>query len=105
MIADWGGASLEYNIMGKPVIYIDTPPKIRNLNYEALNILPIEIKIREEIGSIFNLKNIKDISYEIFKLIQKKNETTKDINNYIFDYQANIDYVTKFISNLVVNND
>jgi len=63
MISDWSGAALEYAFgLGKPVVFVDVPKKINNQEYTELNITPFEVSIRESIGQVLKIDNIKDIS-------------------------------------------
>jgi YidC/Oxa1 family membrane protein insertase len=56
MISDWSGAATEYAFaLGKPVIYIDTPPKIMNPEWERVGLPSFESSIRELIGRVVSL--------------------------------------------------
>lgn len=53
LISDWSGAALDYAFSRlKPVVFIDTPPKVNNPDHRDLDIEPIEVSIRSEIGSV-----------------------------------------------------
>lgn len=53
MIADWSGAALEYAFgLERPVLFLDTPRKVNNPEYERLEITPLEVSIRDEIGAV-----------------------------------------------------
>jgi hypothetical protein len=53
MVTDWSGAALDYAFgLGKPVIFIDTPRKVNNSDYEAIDIEPFESSIRGVVGEI-----------------------------------------------------
>ena len=55
MISDWSGAALEYAFtLNKPVIFCDVPRKVNNPNYQDIEIEPLEVRIREEIGVIWD---------------------------------------------------
>lgn len=55
MISDWSGAALEYAFaLNKPVIFCDVPKKVNNPNYQDIEIEPIEVLIRENIGIIWD---------------------------------------------------
>lgn len=97
MIADWGGVSLEYSVLNKPIIYIDTMPKIRNENYKKINFIPFEIKIRNEIGIVIKLEDIDKLPKNCLNLISNQFNKNKNIKKYIFDYNQNIDYVVSYI--------
>lgn len=51
MLTDWSGISYEYSFSTlKPVLFIDTPMKIMNPDYEEIGVTPIELDIRNSIG-------------------------------------------------------
>lgn len=60
MISDWSGAALDYAFgLNKPVLFIDTPKKINNKDYDNLDLIPIENYIRNIIGQVVppNMEN------------------------------------------------
>ena len=62
IISDWSGISMEYAFtFERPVIFIDTPKKILNPNYDDITLEPIEISIRNNIGHVISLDNLKQI--------------------------------------------
>jgi YidC/Oxa1 family membrane protein insertase len=53
MITDWSGAGQDYGMgLGKPVLYIDLPPKSRNSTWRELGIEPFEMAVREKLGAL-----------------------------------------------------
>lgn len=53
LITDWSGIGLKYAFgTERPVIFIDTPPKVRNPRYRELDIRPVESYLRNKIGII-----------------------------------------------------
>ena len=85
MVSDWSGAALEYAFaLNKPIIFCDIPKKINNLNYHEIENVPIEISIREKIGTIWN--EISPIE-EAIKLCEQKskNDFQKLLNQYVFN--------------------
>ena len=53
MISDWSGAGSEYAFgLERPVLYINTPAKVNNPEYQKIDISPLEEVIREQIGAI-----------------------------------------------------
>lgn len=85
MISDWSGAALEYSFAFlKPVIFCDLPKKINNPNYKYVEIEPFEIKIRQEIGTLW------DCNTPINEKIQSCNKIAKEEllnirNKYLFN--------------------
>ena len=59
MISDWSGAALEYSFgLEKPVIFLDLPKKINNPIYKEIDIIPLEVSVREDIGIVTSVDQI-----------------------------------------------
>jgi len=53
MITDWSGAAHDYALgLGKPVLFMDMPPKSRNAVWQELGIEPFEMAVREKLGAL-----------------------------------------------------
>jgi len=79
LISDWSGISFEYAFtFERPVIFIDVPKKVLNLNSDNISTKPMEISIRNEIGSIVSPNNLESI-IDILKTIQENDLTSKKI--------------------------
>lgn len=53
MIADYSGFAMEFAFMReRPVLYVDVPSKVLNPDWRKLGLTPIEISIRERLGTI-----------------------------------------------------
>ena len=93
MISDWSGVAIEYAFaLEKPVLYIDVTQKMVNSDANDIEIIPLEKKIRAQIGDIVSLSEISKIpskienlwlnSPQIKKQIQKiREETVFNIGN------------------------
>ena len=90
LITDWSGISFEYMIQSKPIIFIDTPPKVNNKNYINSSNTPLEVSMRNEIGETINFNEINSIDPEILE---------KKINNALSKISNN----KKFIKNNFYN--
>jgi YidC/Oxa1 family membrane protein insertase len=70
LICDWSSTSIEYALgLEKPVLYIDVPRRVRNLNYEKIGTEPLEISIREEVGVVLAPGNVADAPERIEELL------------------------------------
>ena len=68
MVSDWGSTGSDFCLgLEKPVIYIDTPAKIRNHEYEHISKSAFEFEIRKQIGTIINLNNLSFV--ELIELL------------------------------------
>lgn len=53
MLGDWSGAALEYAFgLERPVLFVDTPPKVNNPEHDRIGLVGIESSLREEIGAV-----------------------------------------------------
>lgn len=51
MITDWSGIAYEYSLTTlKPTLFIDTPMKVMNPDYEEIGVVPFDVEIRNKIG-------------------------------------------------------
>ena len=51
LITDWSGIAYEYSFStGKPTLFINTPMKTINPNWQAIGIEPIDLQLREKLG-------------------------------------------------------
>jgi len=70
LISDWSAMAIEYALgFGKPVLFVDVPPRVRNPKWEELGIEPMEMRIRHELGSILPLDRIGDAPRFVEKLV------------------------------------
>jgi len=60
MIGDWSGAALEYAFgLERPVLFVDTPMKVNNPEYERIGLTAVEQSIRTEIGAIVDPADLR----------------------------------------------
>ena len=80
MISDWSGAAFEFAFARlRPVLFIDVPLKINNHDYKSYNIEPIEIKLRNKIGSVLSENKLDDLPNTINHLISDKDNWREKI--------------------------
>lgn len=87
MIGDWSGAALEFAMgLGRPVISIDTPPKVNNPEYMKIDLPPLEKQIRYEIGSVVPPDKPEQVLEEIPKLCANGQRLQlKECNRWVFN--------------------
>ena len=93
MVTDWGSTGSDFCLgLEKPVIYIDTPAKIRNNEYEHISKSAFEFEIRKQIGTIINLNNLSNLSTLIGQILKNHNKNdfvekkNNFLNNYVYNY-------------------
>ena len=61
MVSDWSGAALEFAFaLERPVLFIDVPRKVNNLDYERLENVPLEVSLRDDLGAVLAPERIGD---------------------------------------------
>jgi YidC/Oxa1 family membrane protein insertase len=71
LISDWSAMAIEYALgLEKPVIFVDLPRRIRNPDWELLDIEPQEAAFRELAGDIVSPKALDEVPQKIDRLLQ-----------------------------------
>ena len=105
LITDWSGIGMEFAWgMEKPVIYIDTPKKVHNPEYDKIAIVPLEIRLRNLIGTVIKPSACIEIDREVEKMFVKKEENkgalVKLRNENIFNWgraaEVGADYIMQY---------
>ncbi|NLV59041.1 MAG: membrane protein insertase YidC [Clostridiales bacterium] len=107
VITDWSGTAYEFAfITKKPVLFINTPPKINNPDYELLTVKPLEISLRSQIGQSLEPDDLSLATETVAYLLEhseeyrEKIETifTQTIANFGHSGQASGQYIASAIA-------
>lgn len=104
MITDWSGIAYEYAFTTyKPVLFIDTPMKIMNPEYQKIDTVPINIWIREKIGRVLAMDEVKNAA-EVVKVILSESELYHDtiesfVNEYVYNCGNSAEVGARYIVN------
>lgn len=91
MITDWSGVSFEYAFTTqKPVLYINTPMKVMNPDYQKIGAEQINVSLRNEIGYSLDTDKLDSIDEVVDKMFQSKDEYYEKIGNYVNEYVYNL---------------
>jgi len=91
MISDWSGVTFEYAFtLGKPILYVDIDKKMNVEGYQDIENIPVEISIRERIGTIVSLEKMDSIPGEIEKILHSDRLTGEHIEKIAGQYVFNI---------------
>ena len=75
LITDWSGIALEYAFgTERPVLYLDVPRKVHNEGYETLEIEPMEVRMRSQVGLVSPPSDIARIDQAIDRLINEREQ-------------------------------
>jgi YidC/Oxa1 family membrane protein insertase len=71
LISDWSAMAIEYALgLGRPVLFVDVPPRVRNPKYAQLGLEPMEMRIRRELGTILPLDRLADAPRYVADLLR-----------------------------------
>lgn len=107
VITDWSSTCFEFSYVTlKPCIFVDTPPKIYNKDYEEIEIEPLELTLRNIIGKRFEPNNFEGMSDTINDMLKNKDEYTDKIKNirnkYVANYGKSGEVAGKYIINRLI---
>tara|TARA_Y100000590_G_C15608094_1_gene972751 strand:- start:886 stop:1350 length:465 start_codon:yes stop_codon:yes gene_type:complete len=103
VISDWSGVAMEYSFTTKkPVLFIDVPKKMRNLEYEKISFVPLEERIREKIGVILSPNNISQLDEKIHLMIKNEYEYSKIIESIYHEIIFNIGNSSAIAANEII---
>ncbi len=73
LITDWSGIAYEYAFTtGKPVLFINTPMKVMNPEYQKIDTVPLNISLRDEIGKSLDPDRLDEIADTAAYLLREK---------------------------------
>jgi YidC/Oxa1 family membrane protein insertase len=73
LMTDWSSIAFEYAFATeRPVLYVDTPLKVTNPEYEKIGLLPTEITVRNEIGVVVGLEELDGVAAAASKLLKNR---------------------------------
>ena len=91
LITDWSDISMEYSFCThKPVLFINTPMKVMNPEWEKIDIVPINIELRTIVGTNVNLDQLDSIPDIINNLLDYRDYYEKRIIDYASEQVYNI---------------
>ena len=92
LVTDWSSIAFEYSFSTlKPVLFIDTPMKILNPDYQELTTVPIDIELRNRIGISVKPESVGD-------------KIRVSVDKLLFDAQFSVDALRKLKEEYIYNN-
>ncbi len=70
MISDWSGAAFEYALgTARPVLFIDTPPKIFNPDWRDAGLPGFEDEMRSRVGRVVSTTEVSDVGDSVTNML------------------------------------
>ncbi len=110
LITDWSSIAFEYSFATlKPVLFINTPMKVLNPDYQELTEVPIDIELRNVVGKTIDICDLKGINDCVDELLYApcfaKEEMEKLRNQYIYNVGSSGKVGAKFIINKLIEKE
>ena len=84
LITDWSAIAFEYAIVTKnPTIFINTPPKITNPEWDRIGIMPNDFTYRDILGVSVDLKTMCDIRAIVADVLKRREEFSRRIDEQL----------------------
>lgn len=91
LMTDWSGIAYEYSFTTlRPTLYINTPMKIMNPDYEEIGIEPFDITVRDEIGISVDTDKLSELSSAVDRLLNDEVYSPESIASIREKYLFNI---------------
>lgn len=86
LITDWSSIAFEYSFSTlKPVLFINTPMKVVNPDYQEIKEVPIDIELRDKVGISLALSSLGEVNASVDKLLnteQFAKQAMEELRNY-----------------------
>lgn len=91
MITDWSGIAYEYAYTTyKPVLFVDTPMKVMNPEYRRIDVEPINIWMREQIGAVLGVNEMNRVADTVSYLLSHAEDYQEKIKVFVEEYVYNL---------------
>ena len=104
MITDWSGITWEYAFTTlRPILFINTPMKVMNPDYQDIPVVPLNILLRDKLGKNLDTDQLSKVPETVEYLLTHKEEYREQIdelsNEYIYNHgtsaKVGADYMIK----------
>lgn len=102
LITDWSGIAYEYAFTTlKPVLFINTPMKVMNPDYEEIDVVPFDIEARNQVGISVDPDKLEEISDRVRQLLTEEvysEETLSSVRDrYLYNVGKSAEVGTRYI--------
>lgn len=102
LITDWSGIAYEYSFTTlKPTLFINTPMKIMNPDYQEIDIVPFDIEARDQIGISVELDALESLPSAVKRLLTEElyaKESMKALREkYLYNVGTSAEVGAKYI--------
>lgn len=103
LITDWSGITWEYAFTTcRPVLFINTPMKVMNPEYQKIDVVPLNILLRDKLGKNLDLDKLNKISETVDYLLKHTDEYKIQIEKLAHEYIYNLDGSTEIAGDYII---
>ena len=107
LMTDWSGIAYEYSFTTlRPTLYINTPMKIMNPDYEEIGIEPFDITVRDEIGISVDTDKLSELALAVDRLLNDVVYSPESIasirEKYLFNIGKSGEVGARYIINKLI---
>ena len=103
LITDWSDISFEFAFTtDKPVLFIDTPMKIMNPDYEQIPVTPINILLRDQIGKRVRTDELEKLPAVAEYLLSHSDYYQDEIEKLVHEHIYHIDESARVSANYLI---
>lgn len=107
LVTDWSTISCEFSFTTlKPTLFIDTPMKVGNPNWEALGIEPTDISLRNQIGVSLDPNDLAAFGATVRDMVDNKGDWAERIrtvrDSFIFNLGHSAPIAGEYLLNAVL---
>ena len=96
LITDWSGIAYEYSFTTlKPTLFINTPMKVMNPDYQEVGVTPFDIEIRNQMGISLEPDQIDSIGTAVHDLLCQENFAPENMKKMRDKYLYNVSHSTE----------
>ena len=104
MLTDWSGICYEYAYTPcKPVLFIDTPMKVMNPEYEKIGVEPINIWMRDSIGASLKPDEMDRIPEVVDQILKHTEDYKQKIDEFVHEYVYNLGNSAQVGADYIIN--
>lgn len=91
LITDWSGIALEFAFTTKrPVLFVDTPMKVLNPDYDKIPTKPVDIVLRNIVGKSVDPHELSQVIPIIEEFLANKTAYAEQIDKALHDHVYNV---------------
>lgn len=103
LITDWSGITWEYAFTTcRPVLFINTPMKVMNPEYQKIDVVPLNILLRDKLGKNLDLDKLNKIPETVDYLLKHTNEYKAQIEKLAQEYIYNLDGAVEIAGDYII---